>query len=362
MSSISFFDLAIETAIGYRLTTVVFDRETLRKGLAMFRGLRHVCRLIGLLPVVWAAGCGFFSQEPDAPPEPTEEPQPPSTAPQHEVFASPRRSRSARPLSVLYPPPEPLSELPPEVKPAGNDVVWAPGYWIWDTSRDDWVWVAGVWVHAPPGRHWIGGYWSVVADGWRWVPGYWAVDPPPPPTSPPALASAASAGYLDDPAFAFFTGYSMWWPGYGYGPWWTGYRRRQFNEEHHNCVTQHGVTLHGPNAAEALPFALPHLASSVHAAPPSPPHLNMASILASVPKPMTAEFTIHPELRPPGAIGPSALSLGHGNHPTSLFSTAHLSSAMHEHPGVHEAIASHPCGAGGGHGGGGHCGGGGHGR
>ncbi|MHB1423400.1 MAG: hypothetical protein ACYC3I_09455 [Gemmataceae bacterium] len=331
----------------------------------MSRSLRHAGRLMWLLPVLSIAGCGFFSQSPDAAPEPSEEPQTRAPGLRHEVFASPRGIHSCHPLSVLYPPPAPLSQLPPEAKPPGDDVVWAPGYWMWDTSRDDWVWVNGVWVHAPPCRHWVAGYWSVVADGWRWVPGSWAVDSPPPPSSPPVLASSSSATCFDDPAFACFAGYGMWWPsygyGYGYGPWW-GYRNRLLQGEPHGSEAARGVPLHGPFAAAYPPSLLPHLASNVHDAPSSLPHLDMASILASVPKPMTNEFALHPELRPLGAISPLASSLEHGGRAASLFSTEHLGAVFHDHPGVHEAIASHPCGGGHAGGSGGHGGGGGHGR
>jgi hypothetical protein len=87
---------------------------------------------------------------------------------------------------------------------------------------------------------------------------------------------------------------------------------------------------------------MPTLASNVHETPAQPPHLEMASILASIPKPMTAEFVHHPELQMGRGIGSSALSFGHFDRVPSMFSTAHLEAMLHEHPGVHEAIASHP--------------------
>lgn len=347
----------------------------------MVRGMRPAYRSHVFIWVFALAGCGLFTQEADAPPEAPEEPPPaqpaPSPGPRHEVLAYYLGNHPTHSLSVLYPPPVPLSELPPETKPAGDDVVWVSGYWSWDTRRDDWVWVSGVWVHAPQGRHWVPGYWSVADDGWRWVPGSWAVDAPPrPPAPPPTLAYVPSAGYYNDLGYSFFTGYGFWWP--------VGYRfRSHHNGTHgsgHNALLPSGhaasipVTLHGPQAVAALPSLLPPLASNIHNTPALPPHLNMASILASVPKPMTAEFAVHPELNPGHGIGSPALSLAHGDHNLPIFSKANLQTMFHEHPGIHEALVAHPgvgvhSGGGhsggshgsGGHGGGGH-GGGGHGR
>ncbi len=94
--------------------------------------------------------------------------------PIHEAFAQP----------VLYDPkpspvvakavPAPINELPPDQKPKGDNVQWIPGYWAWDDSRSDFLWVSGVWRAVPAGRQWVPGYWSKVDGGSQWVSGYWA--------------------------------------------------------------------------------------------------------------------------------------------------------------------------------------------
>ena len=47
----------------------------------------------------------------------------------------------------------------------GDNVVWIPGYWSWDDSRNDFLWVSGIWRNLPPGRQWVPGYWSEAAGG-----------------------------------------------------------------------------------------------------------------------------------------------------------------------------------------------------
>jgi hypothetical protein len=331
--------------------------------------LRRAGVLVAFLPSLLAAGCGLFNQASDEPPETAEGvPEYQSQGPQHEAFGSSLGAHSRHAVSVLYPPPAPLSELPPEPKPAGDDVVWASGYWIWDTSRDDWKWVHGVWGHAPPGRRWMPGYWSMAADGWCWKPGFWAIDPPPPPAAPPSysppptLAYAPVATCFDDPGFAFFTGYGMWWP------W---YRTRPFHAERregpptpllpsgHLAVP--AVATQGPHAAEFLPSLVPPLASSIHApAPASPstqPHLDMASILASVPKPMAGSlnpprsfelhndhplFALHPAVNGRGESGAAAVLHDPTGRIHSLFVNQHLETALHEHLPFHGNSAARP--------------------
>jgi hypothetical protein len=71
-------------------------------------------------------------------------------------------------------PPAAIEEVPPEQKPAGDNVAWIPGYWGWDDERNAFLWVSGIWRALPPGRQWVPGYWGKTAQGIQWTSGYWA--------------------------------------------------------------------------------------------------------------------------------------------------------------------------------------------
>ena len=70
-------------------------------------------------------------------------------------------------------PPDPIQEMPPDQKPAGQNVQWIPGYWSWDVSRNDYLWVSGIWREPPPNSQWVPGYWHQVDGGNQWVSGTW---------------------------------------------------------------------------------------------------------------------------------------------------------------------------------------------
>ncbi|AMV37226.1 YXWGXW repeat-containing protein [Planctomyces sp. SH-PL62] len=93
--------------------------------------------------------------------------------PVHEAFAVPVVNDPKPGLIISRTPPEAVEEMPPDQKPAGDDVQWMPGYWSWDQGRDDFVWVSGIWREPPPGRQWVPGYWNPVPNGSQWVPGAW---------------------------------------------------------------------------------------------------------------------------------------------------------------------------------------------
>src|SRR5437764_9030760 len=78
--------------------------------------------------------------------------------PVHEAFALPVVNDPKPGLTVAKQPPAPVEEAPPDQKPAGPNVQWISGYWSWDASRDDFLWVSGVWREPPPGRQWVPGY------------------------------------------------------------------------------------------------------------------------------------------------------------------------------------------------------------
>jgi hypothetical protein len=343
----------------------------------MLRRLRSAYQLASLASIFWMAGCGLFTRTPEVPPEPAEEtPAPaPASASPHEVFASSLGLNSAQVVSVLYPPPAPLTELPPEARPAGEDVVWVPGYWLWDLSRDDWVWVNGVWVHAPSGRRWVPGYWKVVSVGWRWVHGYWAMDPPPPPLpppQPPALTFGAGNDCYADPDLAFFFG--MGWP------W---YQSRPLPSPLHGIVAAPLLPLGHkagpivsspePHAAEMLPRTVPPLTSTIppspatgalresHAPlspaadPSAPPHVNMESIFASMPQPLASSLSpprfvpendhsllrLHAAPHSHAGSGVPGVLHDHEGRMASFFLNSHLETALHEHLSFPGTASSH---------------------
>lgn len=94
--------------------------------------------------------------------------------PVHEAFAQPANTNPQPPPVVPQKPLAPIPEEPPDQKPKGKDVQWIPGYWAWDTEKNEFLWVSGVWRATPPERRWVPGYWSKADSGYRWVSGFWA--------------------------------------------------------------------------------------------------------------------------------------------------------------------------------------------
>lgn len=150
--------------------------------------------------------------------------------PIHEAFAQPAAPILEPTILVQKQPPAPVEELPPDVKPEGDHVVWIPGYWAFDNERNDFIWVSGFWRNVPPNRVWVGGYWTAEGDGFRWVAGYWSepsqtqVYYPPPPEPIPEAAPPAPNGnsfYVTGTWIYRDTRY-VWRPGY-WSPYHTGW-------------------------------------------------------------------------------------------------------------------------------------------
>ncbi|MCC6494068.1 MAG: hypothetical protein IT424_13725 [Pirellulales bacterium] len=161
--------------------------------------------------------------------------QPDNDAPQvldqgpiHEAFAEPVPLDPADGVVVPKEPPEPINELPPEVRPEGDNVEWIPGYWMWSDQQQDFIWVSGVWREIPPGRRWVPGHWTTGEAGYTWTPGFWVdaqaaqVDLLPlPPDSLEVGPSSPAPGdnyfwipgcwRYQNSAYAWRTGY--WYPG-----------------------------------------------------------------------------------------------------------------------------------------------------
>ncbi len=110
--------------------------------------------------------------------------------PVHEAFAAAHQGDAVASPLIDQTPPEAIEEIPPEYRPDGTDVHWIAGYWAWDESRLDFVWVSGIWREVPPGRRWVPGYWEPIESSFRWISGFWAPAEterlsylPPPPAS-----------------------------------------------------------------------------------------------------------------------------------------------------------------------------------
>ncbi len=114
------------------------------------------------------------SDAPPPPPVPQEGVDVQARGPVHEAFAEPTEVRPQPSPLVTKQPPDPISELPPDQRPEGDNVQWIPGYWAWDQDQNDFLWVSGFWRVPPPGRQWVPGNWHEVEGGWQWVPGFWA--------------------------------------------------------------------------------------------------------------------------------------------------------------------------------------------
>jgi len=114
----------------------------------------------------------IFSQVPEPPSSKNDAFEVLTRGPIHEAFAELVGRDPTPGIFVKIKPPEPIGELPPEVKTA-EDVIWFSGYWSWDEDRNDFVWISGVWRVPPPGQRWVPGYWAEVEGGFQWTAGFW---------------------------------------------------------------------------------------------------------------------------------------------------------------------------------------------
>jgi hypothetical protein len=166
--------------------------------------------------------------------------------PIHEAFAEPIvMDPNARP-TVDKEPPAPINEVPPDVKPEGNDVQWIPGYWMWSDDKHDFIWVSGVWRDMPPGRRWVPGHWSQEDGKYAWVSGFWADDQrqevqmlPNPPESLEVGPNTPA------PAANYFWVPGIWnWQGAGYawrpGYWYAGQTNWVWIPDYY-CYTPYGA-------------------------------------------------------------------------------------------------------------------------
>ena len=149
----------------------------------------------------------------------------------HEAFALPTGVQPVPGPIIAKQPPDSIEELPPDEKPAGDNVQWIPGYWAWDDEANDFLWVSGFWRDIPPGQRWIPGHWQAVQGGFVWVAGLWTQAnttevqylPAPPPTldqGPAQPAPDANSIYV--PGTWVYQAKYLWRPGHwiAYKPGW----------------------------------------------------------------------------------------------------------------------------------------------
>jgi hypothetical protein len=180
-----------------------------------------------------------------------DDPKPPdgvevqARGPVHEAFAEPVQARPEPSVVVSKQPPAPIEEAPPEEKPAGDHVVWIPGYWGWDDEQKDYLWVSGFWRVPPPNQQWTPGVWHEVDGGWQWTPGYWSADGATEvtylPAPPPSVDDGPSTAAPDDNSFyvpgtwVYRERRYLWRPGF-----WLGYRPDWVWIPAHYCWTPAG--------------------------------------------------------------------------------------------------------------------------
>ena len=131
--------------------------------------------IVFVITTVFAVAPLYGEDSTQPPPTPSQEqPEVLTRGPVHEAFAEPVDLNTQPGVVAPTQPPANIVENPPSDKPVGDQYVWVPGYWAWDSERNDYIWVSGCWRAAPPGRYWVPGYWSKTGLGWEWVPGFWA--------------------------------------------------------------------------------------------------------------------------------------------------------------------------------------------
>ena len=82
------------------------------------------------------------ADNPPPPPQPAgQEVQ--TRGPVHESFAQPVVYDPKPGPVIPKEPPQPIEEMPPDQKPEGANVQWIPGYWAWDDTRKDYLWICG---------------------------------------------------------------------------------------------------------------------------------------------------------------------------------------------------------------------------
>jgi hypothetical protein len=144
--------------------------------------------------------------------------------PVHEAFAQPFDVKPEPGTLIPKEPPPSIPEEPPDKRPQGDNVQWIPGYWAWDSQRQEFMWVSGIYRVPPQDRTFIPGYWQQTPDGWRWVPGFWSgakqqdvpytPEPPAPLDNGPSLPRPDANSVYVPGAWIYQDSRFVWRPGY----------------------------------------------------------------------------------------------------------------------------------------------------
>ena len=129
--------------------------------------------IISIMTMIMAT-CTVYGQETPPPIPSDEQPEVLTSGPIHEAFAQPVNLEEDNGFIVPKAPPPDIEETPPAERPVGDQFAWIPGYWAWDSDRNEHIWVSGCWRAVPQGKYWVPGYWVKVTNGWKWVAGFWA--------------------------------------------------------------------------------------------------------------------------------------------------------------------------------------------
>src|SRR5579862_8903172 len=141
----------------------------------MKRRVRPVLLSSSLLVLFLAIGCNRNSETsaagpPDnnlAPVAQTE----PAPLPAPENAPAPEPQAYGEPLTYAPQPPPPLPEYQQPPCP-GENYIWTPGYWAYESTG--YYWVPGAWVLAPyVDALWTPPYWDYYEGRYRWHHGYW---------------------------------------------------------------------------------------------------------------------------------------------------------------------------------------------
>jgi hypothetical protein len=193
----------------------------------MQKHLSSLSAIFMTLSMIWCNGAAGVAPSANAQPADDKDQEVLTRGPVHEAFGKPVSFDPEPGITVGKKPPDPIEELPPEVKPEGDNVVWISGYWGWDPDRKDYIWVSGFYRAVPPERQWMPGYWREAEGGFQWVPGYWApiegkVEYLPPPPASVEVGPSSEAPSTDhvwvSGCWVWLDGRYAWRAGYWYVP------------------------------------------------------------------------------------------------------------------------------------------------
>lgn len=209
--------------------------------------------------------------------EPADDGEVLNRGPVHEAYAEPVSLNAQAGLIIPREPPAAIEEIPPDERPAGDNVAWIPGYWAWDDDRADFMWISGVWRVLPMGFEWVPGYWAGVEGGFQWVPGMWVAQNredldylPPPPASVengPNSAQPSEDHFWVPGNWTWQTNRYAWKPGF----WWQAQPNWVWSPAYYTWTPRGYIYVRGrwdyPLAQRGLMFAPVYFQPAVYRRP-----------------------------------------------------------------------------------------------